>query len=111
MLHPSGVHIDGDDDWARKPPKTSIRNLDLNERRMLLAAISVPVIHVALDVRPRNGDLDGLGGFMLEQEHILLGHIVERCEAGLRQNARSDRSEEHTSELQSLMRISYAVFC
>src|SRR3546814_1913474 len=25
--------------------------------------------------------------------------------------ARCDRSEEHTSELQSLMRISYAVFC
>src|SRR3546814_5177911 len=25
--------------------------------------------------------------------------------------ARPDRSEEHTSELQSLMRISYAVFC
>src|SRR3546814_5522302 len=27
------------------------------------------------------------------------------------QNHRSWRSEEHTSELQSLMRISYAVFC
>src|SRR3546814_3075046 len=26
-------------------------------------------------------------------------------------NVRSVRSEEHTSELQSLMRISYAVFC
>src|SRR3546814_6374639 len=26
-------------------------------------------------------------------------------------NARPQRSEEHTSELQSLMRISYAVFC
>src|SRR3546814_5422336 len=26
-------------------------------------------------------------------------------------NARTSRSEEHTSELQSLMRISYAVFC
>src|SRR3546814_5292090 len=26
-------------------------------------------------------------------------------------NAGVDRSEEHTSELQSLMRISYAVFC
>src|SRR3546814_6626857 len=26
-------------------------------------------------------------------------------------NADADRSEEHTSELQSLMRISYAVFC
>src|SRR3546814_6102851 len=28
-----------------------------------------------------------------------------------RDRARSSRSEEHTSELQSLMRISYAVFC
>src|SRR3546814_9757287 len=28
-----------------------------------------------------------------------------------RAKARSGRSEEHTSELQSLMRISYAVFC
>src|SRR3546814_4433806 len=27
------------------------------------------------------------------------------------QQPRQDRSEEHTSELQSLMRISYAVFC
>src|SRR3546814_6261006 len=30
-------------------------------------------------------------------------HFLYRCEQG--------RSEEHTSELQSLMRISYAVFC
>src|SRR3546814_7321000 len=28
-----------------------------------------------------------------------------------RRSARAARSEEHTSELQSLMRISYAVFC
>src|SRR3546814_3584989 len=27
------------------------------------------------------------------------------------ENVRENRSEEHTSELQSLMRISYAVFC
>src|SRR3546814_6708958 len=27
------------------------------------------------------------------------------------EKAKNDRSEEHTSELQSLMRISYAVFC
>src|SRR3546814_10277137 len=31
--------------------------------------------------------------------------------AGLRCRMRSVRSEEHTSELLSLMRISYAVFC
>src|SRR3546814_3192292 len=29
----------------------------------------------------------------------------------IEQLVRNDRSEEHTSELQSLMRISYAVFC
>src|SRR3546814_3105435 len=34
-------------------------------------------------------------------------HVVERIEELHRQA----RSEEHTSELQSLMRISYAVFC
>src|SRR3546814_7004363 len=28
-----------------------------------------------------------------------------------RSNGQAERSEEHTSELQSLMRISYAVFC
>src|SRR3546814_2283940 len=33
-----------------------------------------------------------------------LANLVERCRG-------DDRSEEHTSELQSLMRISYAVFC
>src|SRR3546814_1061951 len=31
--------------------------------------------------------------------------------AGYVRGGRSTRSEEHTSELQSLMRISYAVFC
>src|SRR3546814_5212878 len=32
-------------------------------------------------------------------------------EAGFARTALNPRSEEHTSELQSLMRISYAVFC
>src|SRR3546814_3278481 len=34
-----------------------------------------------------------------------------RTPEGLRKNPLGVRSEEHTSELQSLMRISYAVFC
>src|SRR3546814_5058099 len=33
------------------------------------------------------------------------------CRAGFPDAAGYHRSEEHTSELQSLMRISYAVFC
>src|SRR3546814_6610253 len=36
--------------------------------------------------------------------------LVARPGTGARR-PRADRSEEHTSELQSLMRISYAVFC
>src|SRR3546814_1275499 len=43
------------------------------------------------------------------------GQQLERIrtlkERGFATNASLDRSEEHTSELQSLMRISYAVFC
>src|SRR3546814_7292506 len=45
------------------------------------------------------------------------GNRHEGCFASTRHmvaggvRARSPRSEEHTSELQSLMRISYAVFC
>src|SRR3546814_2120764 len=36
---------------------------------------------------------------------------TETCIIARRRTALEDRSEEHTSELQSLMRISYAVFC
>src|SRR3546814_1645054 len=38
------------------------------------------------------------------------GQAIENA-TGRRKGARILRSEEHTSELQSLMRISYAVFC
>src|SRR3546814_5254427 len=36
---------------------------------------------------------------------------VMYCAFDARSRMKSSRSEEHTSELQSLMRISYAVFC
>src|SRR3546814_8785451 len=52
---------------------------------------------------------------------LLVGHAVQCTRAGqkVRELAelmgcpilQTSRSEEHTSELQSLMRISYAVFC
>src|SRR3546814_3466003 len=50
--------------------------------------------------------------FMIESP----SHVFSRCESGRRSRNASiigaaTRSEEHTSELQSLMRISYAVFC
>src|SRR3546814_10156962 len=53
-----------------------------------------------------------------EMAHQELGmEIMDRLKTELaetvvvEQHTRMERSEEHTSELQSLMRISYAVFC
>src|SRR3546814_5468426 len=56
-----------------------------------------PVRLLGTHVAGRQGDIDlaeGLDEVGAEREAVLV-----------------DRSEEHTSELQSLMRISYAVFC
>src|SRR3546814_7185228 len=60
-----------------------------------------------------NHDAVPVGGY----EASLFIHIIQRCDAddeavgASQQLAEIIRSEEHTSELQSLMRISYAVFC
>src|SRR3546814_2159938 len=43
--------------------------------------------------------------------HVDAGIIVPAALGRVDAVADEDRSEEHTSELQSLMRISYAVFC
>src|SRR3546814_3566128 len=62
---------------------------------------------VGLGRREAGGDDGDLHGLFLEQRHAegLLQHLPQLL-GGI-----VDRSEEHTSELQSLMRISYAVFC
>src|SRR3546814_4254458 len=43
--------------------------------------------------------------------HVRLAGSTRQCERRSLQARGAVRSEEHTSELQSLMRISYAVFC
>src|SRR3546814_1029279 len=50
----------------------------------------------------RSGEM--LGAMLMTQHNL---HFYQ----DLMQDMRDARSEEHTSELQSLMRISYAVFC
>src|SRR3546814_3463485 len=42
---------------------------------------------------------------------LSIGGMMIATVTGLANALTNDRSEEHTSELQSLMRISYAVFC
>src|SRR3546814_1890418 len=86
----------------------------------LFASSSVPaqtleagVLHVRLDegqideVRiegPRNASVEAMLSPMK-------GTAPTKSEIERRLMLADDRSEEHTSELQSLMRISYAVFC
>src|SRR3546814_6107999 len=54
---------------------------------------------------------DEVGLFLGQEVELALGALHEAL-AGERPGTEADhRSEEHTSELQSLMRISYAVFC
>src|SRR3546814_7074441 len=71
--------------------------------------------HVA--VHQLAGDILGLlidGGRAIDSAHLQLleeiTDVAHQIEA-LRDHVAGVRSEEHTSELQSLMRISYAVFC
>src|SRR3546814_3921648 len=59
------------------------------------AGAAAPVVEVGLVARGSDDLLDVLRVLVLDQEP-LVGRL---------------RSEEHTSELQSLMRISYSVFC
>src|SRR3546814_4235049 len=56
-----------------------------------------------------DGKLHRLGvGIELSDKHAVIGERGREVDPAL---GSVDRSEEHTSELQSLMRISYAVFC
>src|SRR3546814_4452856 len=55
-------------------------------------------------------DRFGRGGRGTPRSCIIVEHTVDH-RAALRAPIMDQRSEEHTSELQSLMRNSYAVFC
>src|SRR3546814_1000760 len=61
--------------------------------------------------RDRGGALGARGtSHRALARHLLLAR-VERVAQAIADEVDAQRSEEHTSELQSLMRISYAVFC
>src|SRR3546814_2419104 len=65
------------------------------------------------DAAPRRHPVDLAGADdLLDAEAVAMGKLsVEEIADGRQPDMRMGRSEEHTSELQSLMRISYAVFC
>src|SRR3546814_5703839 len=62
----------------------------------------------------RNDGVEGVGNTGELVELLLCGSRIELTLGHVQRCSFKDlcgRSEEHTSELQSLMRISYAVFC
>src|SRR3546814_4002839 len=71
-------------------------------------------IHLADEVgavgtrRDRVGDAVDVRACEIDEAGPVTADIIGEGHAGV---VSRDRSEEHTSELQSLMRISYAVFC
>src|SRR3546814_2906085 len=54
--------------------------------------------------------ISSLGTYFINRSRFGVKRVSPICSGG-RSLTATPRSEEHTSELQSLMRISYAVFC
>src|SRR3546814_8304529 len=78
-----------------------------------VAALKIPITEGAYDAHYRI-DLDHI--FMptfasFRDASAQMGTLLHEATHATGAKHRLDRSEEHTSELQSLMRISYAVFC
>src|SRR3546814_7464922 len=70
---------------------------------------AVRAVHAAV---PGNWLEDRMAGrTLMEPSTCIGGHGLPRGHTAQRAGAKGFRSEEHTSELQSLMSISYAVFC
>src|SRR3546814_2015124 len=98
---------------TRFPYTSLLRSPSRGDPRRDAAALLVPR---ADEFRPPAGPLSapstaGLcrGNSMTRPVRLTVDHLPHVI--GLHRSVAADRSEEHTSELQSLLRISYAVFC
>src|SRR3546814_1036144 len=91
----------------RRPPR-STRTDTLFPYTTLFRSVAITGLAVAgctvLPSRKLRTEVEDREAKILRQLPDIMDLLVICMEAGL-------RSEEHTSELQSLMRISYAVFC
>src|SRR3546814_1545689 len=92
-----------------EPIKDPRHNIDLCE--LLDAVKKLMALKGAIDTgKTLLGGIDGVRQTQAEYQQMV--QAKNRAQAAVQNLANSDgRSEEHTSELQSLMRISYAVFC
>src|SRR3546814_8090916 len=85
--------------------------LDLAERLVTADRLKDRIIAEALRPARRPDDQSVYAAFKAFDMAVGPGQRQRADEMGVMPGVRPRRSEEHTSELQSLMRISYAVFC
>src|SRR3546814_6241885 len=108
-------------DWSSDVCSSDLIVIGLTERGVGVEGVGIGtaeiIVPVAIDGLDRIGvdiDAERIANRRQRQsgsqQEIAIG--ARRLIAGLVQRLRhGERSEEHTSELQSLMRLSYAVFC
>src|SRR3546814_4101924 len=90
--------------WMQSSPSPQVEALGASRQERLLRLIAQPFAHRGL-----HGDGRVENSVAAFEAAIAAGHGFE---LDVQETADGQaRSEEHTSELQSLMRISYAVFC
>src|SRR3546814_1533628 len=85
---------------------------------MEIGQVPIGTIVHNVELKPgKGGQIARAAGTYVQVAGRDRGMVIVRLTSGEQRYIRSDcmatvgRSEEHTSELQSLMRISYAVFC
>src|SRR3546814_7695690 len=99
-------------DREREPIGAGIAVVMRPPRREMIAFEQIvdrdPALLLDIRAAPQDGTL-----VELHVDDPRIGHAVayRRAGEGNQSVPHNPRSEEHTSELQSLMRISYAVFC
>src|SRR3546814_384564 len=104
----------------RRPPRSTRTDTLFPYTTLFRSRPILPGVDLVHHFRSRSGIPVPLGGFARGDRLCRLGghdDFPDRSDRGLhlrlekRSAGMGVRSEEHTSELQSLMRISYAVFC
>src|SRR3546814_9738780 len=113
--------VQGCDVWLNNPEYPLEASGTSGEKAGINGVVNVSVLDGWWDEGYVGGGIDGPNGFAIEPVdprywNALLGDEIARDkrdeeEAEQLLDILEDRSEEHTSELPSLMRISYAVFC
>src|SRR3546814_7328080 len=98
----------------RRPP-SSTRTYSLCPYTTLFRSIPARVVHGFAWDRESRGSVITIADSYLSHLRARDGDLTtlfrHPVAVALREGDRQTRSEEHTSELQSLMRIPYAVFC